>query len=347
MPVPVRRGIEREVSGVNREAPFVKRLTRSEQRDTSYKRRATKCARAASATLLGLSLGLGTACPSAAYEVVEVRDGGTVTGAIALVGSVPAPKGFNLVTFPDPEYCGRISDGNGWRLLHNFTADTAGSLKDVVVMLDGVEAGKSFDLSVPRVEARDCRFSPFVTVVRDGHAVEVVNMDPVMHDVQAYETSLLLGARVLFNSPLPMNPHHKRGDIHATHRHLPGQSMLERIHLSKGRRIFVMQCGFHAYMESWALAVTSPYYAITDGAGRYTIENIPPGTYRLVAWHPQTGPMLERMVTVEPNGRVTMNLSLQAPVGRRTAFQVMEPPRFGPGVLGRPLEILPLVEHQH
>ena len=25
-----------------------------------------------------------------------------------------------------------------------------------------------------------------------------------------------------------------------------------------------MQCGFHAYMESWAMAVNNPYYAVTD-----------------------------------------------------------------------------------
>lgn len=282
-----------------------------------------------------------------AYEVVEVQHGGTITGQVTLDGPVPSPKGFNLVTFPDPEYCGRISDGKGWRLLRDFTVDQAGGLKDVVVMLEGVEAGKAFDLSVPRVEARDCRFQPFVTVVRDGHAVEVVNMDPVMHDVQAYEMSHRLGARVLFNSPLPMNPHHTRGDLHATHRHLPGQSMLERIHLSRDRRIFVMQCGFHAFMESWALAVTSPYYAVTDQSGSFTIDKVPPGTYRLVAWHPQTGPMQEQTVRVEPDGRIVLNLSLRPPLGHRTAHEVVDNPRFGPGALGRPVEIVPLVERQH
>jgi hypothetical protein len=294
------------------------------------------------AVLLAVPVGLARA-----YDVVEVQHGGTITGRVTLDGPVPSPKGFNLVTFPDPEYCGRISDGKGWRLLRDFAVDRAGGLKDAVVMLEGVGAGKAFDLSVPRVEARDCRFQPFVTVVRDGHAVEVVNMDPVMHDVQAYEMSHRLGARVLFNSPLPMNPHHKRGDLHATHRHLPGQSMLEPIHLSRDRRIFVMQCGFHAFMESWALAVTSPYYAVTDESGSFVIDNVPPGTYRLAVWHPQTGPVQEQMVAVEPAGRVALSLSLRAPVGHRTAHEVVDNPRFGPGALGRPIEILPLVERQH
>jgi hypothetical protein len=299
-------------------------------------------------SVIFLSLLLAALVSSArAYDVVEVQHGGAVTGRVTLDGPVPSPKGFNLVTFPDPEYCGRISDGKGWRLLRDFTVDPVGGLKDVVVMLEGVEAGKAFDLSVPRLEARDCRFQPFVTVVRDGHAVEVVNMDPVMHDVQAYEMSHRLGARVLFNSPLPMNSHHKRGDLHATHRHLPGQSMLERIHLSRDRRIFVMQCGFHAFMESWALAVTSPYYAVTDENGGFVIDNVPPGTYRLAVWHPQTGPMQEQMVTVEPDGRVALGLSLRPPTGHRTAHEVVDNPRFGPGALGRPIEILPLVERQH
>jgi hypothetical protein len=287
--------------------------------------------------------------PALAYDVEDVRDGGTIIGVVTLNGDAPAPKAYNLVTFPDPEYCGRISDGKGYRLLRDFTVQGAGELqglKDVVVFLEGVESGKPFNLSVPRVEARDCQFMPFVTVVRDGHAVEIVNMDPVMHDVQAYETSHERGTRVLFNSPLPMNQHHRRGDRHASHRHMPGPSMVESLHLSKGRRIFVMQCGFHAYMESWAVAVTSPYYEITDASGAYAIESVPAGTYRLVVWHPQTGPMHERVVTVKSREALTMNFMLQAPGERRTAYRVMEPRRFVPESLGRPIDIVPLVERQ-
>ncbi|MBM4123962.1 MAG: carboxypeptidase regulatory-like domain-containing protein [Nitrospira sp.] len=285
--------------------------------------------------------------PGWAYEVTDVQAGGVVAGRVSLEGPVPAPKAYNLVIYPDPQYCGRISNGNGWRLLHDFAADGAGGLKDAVVMIEGIASGKAFDVSVPHVEARDCKFLPFVTVVRDGHAVEVVNMDPVMHDIQAYETSTHLGARVLFNAPLPMNRHHKRGDLHASHEHELGKSLLGPLYLSKGRRTFVMQCGFHPYMESWALAIDNPYYAITDVSGAFTIADVPPGTYRLVAWHPQAGLVSDRMVTVEPNGTVTAALSLKAPGRHRTAHEVVENPRFGPGVLGRPVEIVPIVERQH
>lgn len=286
------------------------------------------------------------AAPALAYDVVEVKEGGTVAGRVTLDGRVPAPKGYNLVIYPDPQYCGRISNGNGWRLLYDFSVDGSRGLKDTVVMLEGIAAGKAFNVSVPHVEARDCRFMPFVTVVRDGHAVEVVNMDPVMHDIQAYENSPLQGARVLFNQPLPMNFHHKRGDLHASHQHELGKSLLGPIYLSKGRRMFVMQCGFHPYMESWAVAIDNPYYAITDASGSFTVTDVPPGTYRLVAWHPQAGLTSAQLVTVAPNGTVNASLSMKAPVGRRTAHEVVENPRFGPGVLGYPLDIVPLVERQ-
>lgn len=285
--------------------------------------------------------------PVSAYEVADVEHGGTISGKVTLQGQpMPTSQGFNLVTFPDPEYCGRISNGTGWRLLYDFSIDQTGGLKDVVVSLEGVEKGRPFDLSVPRVEARDCQFQPFVTVVRNGHAVEVVNMDPVMHDIQAYETSLHLGPRVLFNSPLPMNAHHQRGNLRATHRHMPGPSMLEPIHLNKGRNLFVMQCGFHAYMLSWGLAVSNPYYAITDDSGLYKIENVPPGSYRMVAWHPYVGTVSEEIVTVKADGSIEVNFSMKAPAGRRTSHQVMDNPRFGLEALGRPLHIDPLVERQ-
>ncbi len=281
-----------------------------------------------------------------AYEVIDVRHGGTIEGRVTLDGPVPEPKGFNLITFPDPAYCGRISNGRGWRLLRDFVVGHQGGLKNAIVLLEGVEAGKPFEVSVPLIEARDCLFQPFMTIVRNGHAVEVINMDPVMHDIQGYETSPEAGARVLFNTPLVMNHQHRRGDIHATHNHAPGASLVGPIYLNKGRRTFYMQCGFHAYMESWAMAVNNPYYALTDAGGNFSIDGIPPGTYQLVVWHPQTGPGTTRTVVVHPDGKLREQLSLPAPKGNRTAYKITDNPRYGPESLGYSVDIQPLLERQ-
>ncbi|RMH09554.1 MAG: carboxypeptidase regulatory-like domain-containing protein [Nitrospirae bacterium] len=280
------------------------------------------------------------------YEVIDVVNGGTIQGHVTLVGRVPEPRAYNLVIFPDPEYCGRISNGEGWRLLHDFKVAENGGLQDVVVLLEGVQAGKPFSLSIPRIEARDCQFLPFTTVVRSGHGVEVVNMDPVMHDIQAYETSRTQGTRVLFNSPLPFNRQHRRGDLYATHDHDPSKSLVKQFRLSKGRRTFVMQCGFHAYMESWAIAVENPYYALTDREGQFSIDQIPPGTYELRAWHPAVRKTITKRIVVAPGATITVNIELPAPRERRTVLTVRRPPRFTPAALGRPVTIQPIVERQ-
>ncbi len=281
-----------------------------------------------------------------AYEVVEVKDGGSIQGTVTLSGEVPDPKAYNLVTFPDPEYCGRISNGNGWRLLHDFFVNEQQQVKNVVVLLEGVKAGKVFSLSVPRIEAQDCRFLPFTTVVRSGHGVEVVNMDPVMHDIQAYETSVVTGTRVLFNSPLPFNERHHRGNLHAMHDHNPGESLVRQFQLSKKRRTFVMQCGFHAYMESWAISVENPYYVMTDDQGHFSIENVPPGTYDLRAWHPGIKPVIKQPVTIGPSKELVVNFTLPSPGRKKTALTVRTPPRFTPAALGREFTIEPILERQ-
>jgi hypothetical protein len=284
------------------------------------------------------------ALPAWAYEEITVTDAGTIAGKVTITGGKPTPKAFNLITFPDPVYCGRISTGTGWRLLEEFNVGPNRGLKDVVIWLEEVQKGKPFRFAPPRIEARDCQFLPFVNAVRDNSEVIVVNMDPVMHDIQAYETSHL-GPRVLFNSPLPMNPHHKRNVTAHSHEHLAGEPMTQKIDLTKGRRIFVMQCGFHAYMISWGMAMEHPYYAVTGADGNYTIGDIPPGQYRLMAWHPESG-FLEKAITVEAKGTVDVPFEFRAPTGRRSAHEMVENPHFGLEALGRPMEIIPTLKRQ-
>jgi hypothetical protein len=205
----------------------------------------------------------------------------------------------------------------------------AGEFRDVVVYLEGIHKGKPFhEGGVQQIEAKDCLFHPFTTVVRDDQSVTVVNMDPVMHDIQAYETSNL-GPRVLFNVPLPMNPQHPRNfkdrsEAAMYHKHMAGAPMKQLVNLTKGRQVFVMQCGFHAYMESWGVAVSNPYFAKTDEQGRFTMTDVPPGTYKLVVWHPYVRSRIEQTVTIAPKKEVKADIAVQAPTGRLYANEVLE-----------------------
>ncbi|ALA60051.1 carboxypeptidase-like regulatory domain-containing protein [Nitrospira moscoviensis] len=295
--------------------------------------------------LLAGMLFAGPIATVSAYEEIQVTDGGTITGTVTMSEGKPIPKGFNLITFPDPVYCGRISTGTGWRILKEFEVSDDGGLKDAVVFLSDIGKGKPFNFEPQTVEARDCRFLPFATVVRNHDEVVVMNMDPVMHDIQAYETSHL-GPRVLFNTPLPMNPHHKRNVGADSHEHLAGVPVKETIHMTKGRKFFVMQCGFHAYMESWGLAVENPYYHVTGSDGRFSLTDVPPGDYTLNVWHPGVGTVLEKKITVPPNGTVRADFLFEAPKGRRSAHEIAENPHFGLQALGKPIDIRPTLEVQ-
>ncbi|MFZ1744706.1 MAG: carboxypeptidase-like regulatory domain-containing protein [Nitrospirales bacterium] len=294
--------------------------------------------------ILGV-LGMG-AIPVWAYEESQVEQGGTIRGQVTLAGGMPKAMAFNLVTIPDPVFCGRISTGTGWRIVEDFILGSQGSLKDAIVMLKGIEKGKAFELPKVTIEAKDCDFLPFVNVLRDQDELTVINMDPVEHDIQGYETARDRGARVLFNRPLPMNPFHKVLDLINRHDHLPGKPMIEKIHLQKDRNIFVMQCGFHPYMFSWGVVVDNPYYAITTEDGRFEISDIPPGTYTLSVWHAGTKTYLNREVTVEPNGSLSVNFEYQSPVGRRSVHEIQDNPHFGLEILGEEV-IIPSLRLQH
>lgn len=274
------------------------------------------------ATVIAMAGGAG------AYEATTVVDGGTITGNVRLEGPVPMPKGYNLTTLPDQVYCGRISDGRGWRLLQPFDTGADGAFRGVVVFLESIDKGKPFPAQdPPRIEAKDCRFLPFVNLVRDQHDIVVVNMDPAMHDIQAYETSHL-GPRVLFNVPLPISTKYpnEAGLSAHFHKHYEGTPVTQTVRMTKGRQVFTMQCGFHAYMESWALVQTHPYYAVTDQNGRFQLTDVPPGTYRLKVWHPYLREEVQHTVTVAAKGSADVSVTVPAPTGRLYANQMVENP---------------------
>ena len=93
---------------------------------------------------LTLIAALTLAAPAAfGYDVIDVDHGGIVEGTVTLEGAIPEPKGFNLITFPDPQYCGRISNGQGWRLLHDFVVGSKVASSPATGMPDGSKYGIS------------------------------------------------------------------------------------------------------------------------------------------------------------------------------------------------------------
>ncbi len=57
--------------------------------------------------LLGMTLGW-LVQPGWSYEETNVVNGGVIRGKVTIEGAKPRPMAFNLVTIPDPVFCGRI-----------------------------------------------------------------------------------------------------------------------------------------------------------------------------------------------------------------------------------------------
>jgi hypothetical protein len=279
------------------------------------------------------------------YSEIQVNNGGTIQGKVTIEGGKPRPMAFNLITIPDPVFCGTISTGTGWRLLEDFIIGPDKGLKDVVVMLKDVKKGKAFTIPKVRIESIDCDFIPFMNVIKDHDEIEVVNMDPVEHDIQGYETARERGARVLFNRPLPMNPFLELAGVFGK-KYMAGEPMREKIHLRKGRNLFVMQCGFHPYMFAWGLVAENPYFFITKEDGKFSITDVPPGDYILSAWHPGMKKFIEQPVTVKAHASTKANFVYQSPKGRRSAHEIEKNPRFGLELLKEGEEIIPSIRLQ-
>jgi Carboxypeptidase regulatory-like domain len=126
--------------------------------------------------------------------------------------------------------------------------------------------------------------------------------------------------------PISRRDPHEAGLSAHFSRHYEGQPITQRVHMTKGRRVFVMQCGFHAYMESWALVEDHPYYAITDEQGRFSLTDIPPGAYRVVVWHPYLHEAVSREVTIQSKASTSLAVTITAPTGRLYANQMVENP---------------------
>ena len=121
------------------------------------------------------------AAGAAAYKVTAVSNGGTITGKVSFPGNDPAPKIFAITK--DNDVC-----GTGNREI-DFVRVNNGALNDVVVYLKKVKAGKDFpaELNNPKLNQEKCAFHPFLGVMKNNDQLEVLNSDPVLHNIHTYE----------------------------------------------------------------------------------------------------------------------------------------------------------------
>ena len=201
-----------------------------------------------------------------AYQEMEVTNGGTIQGKVTLIGEMPYPRIYHLILFPNIDMCAEVdTDDEMNRVLEDFKVSPDGGLKDVVVTLEHVNAGKPFNKEPINITAENCKFLPDVNVIRQGESFKIDNIDAVMHNSQVYQKER---GKILLNIPIPAE-----------------EVSDGKITFKKKYKIMQMICGMHEFMQTWGYRVQNPYYAQTKIDGNFKIDNIRPGEYKVTAWH--------------------------------------------------------------
>ena len=192
------------------------------------------------------------------YQEVAVSGGGAIRGKVVYNGSI---KKKTVLPTKDKRVCGKV------RKEPLILVGDGGAVKDSVVFLKGVESGKAWPemlTKIPVLDQKGCRFEPHVQVARQG-GLDIINSDPVLHNTHGY-----YGKRTAFNVALPEK-----------------DQKVNKVLKSPGT--VKVDCDAHGWMLGWVQVVDNPYFFQTGDDGTFSITDIPPGDYTLVAWQEWIG----------------------------------------------------------
>jgi hypothetical protein len=58
-------------------------------------------------------------------------------------------------------------------------------------------------------------------------------------------------------------------------------------------------CNVHAEMSAYVVVTETPYFAVTDKAGNFTLKDVPPGKYVIKVWHERAKPFTADVVLTD------------------------------------------------
>jgi hypothetical protein len=197
---------------------------------------------------------------SSAYETTEVKNGGTVEGVVEFAG-VSVPKDETLTVTSDIEFCGKNLPAE------KYVIDMERRIKNVVVFIEEIKAGKSIPPDAVTVTNRNCVFAPHIAVGFKGNKFVMRNDDPVLH---TFDVHVSLSGRELYH----LSFHEKSSSVTKT---LTKSGLLE------------ISCYIHPWQHSYVYIFDHPYATVTNEKGEFVIKDVPPGVYTVEAWHEALG----------------------------------------------------------
>jgi hypothetical protein len=185
-------------------------------------------------------------------------DAGTITGAIKLDGAAPKPEPIRMKA---DAYCDK-SHAEG-AMSEAVKVGTAGELANVFVYVKDYKGPKAAAPTAPvTLDQHGCLYTPHVFGVMAKQPIEILNSDDTLHNIHALPTT-----NSEFNIAMPTK----------------GQKTQKVF--DKPEVMVKFKCDVHPWMAAYAGVLDHPYFGVTDGTGKFTIANVPPGTYTVEAWH--------------------------------------------------------------
>jgi plastocyanin len=139
------------------------------------------------------------------------------------------------------------------------------------------------------IDQNGCMYKPHVVGVQAGQKLTFLNSDGLLHNVHA-----LPQVNQEFNVAMPA----ERKEADHT--------------FDQPEGVFRVKCDVHPWMNAYIGVVKHPFFAVTGTDGKFTLANLPAGTYTVEAWHerlkadPQT-------VTVTDGGTGSVSFVFKRP----------------------------------
>ena len=159
-------------------------------------------------------------------------------------------------------------------------SDAAGKpLQDAAVYAEPLSGSGSSRVKGAEIEQKSRKFMPLMTVVQTGTEIIFPNNDTVRHHVYSFSPTKPFELKLYSGTPGTPILFDKPGTV-------------------------VLGCNIHDQMVAYIQVVNTPHFGKSDPAGKVQIADLPPGKYKLKAWHYQLAPNaapVESDITVAKN----------------------------------------------
>lgn len=220
---------------------------------------------------------IGSAVFAYAYEEGKVENPGTVSGEVSFSGTAPAPE--ELKVTKDQNVCAKTPKYNESLVVSD------GKVANAVVLITDIKKGKPLAEEKAVLNQHGCEYQPHVLALKAGTPLQVLNPDKILHNIHTYSEK---------NPPINKAMPKFKKDLTVT--------------FDKPEAISV-KCDVHGWMSGWFFVTDNPYYSVTDSAGKFSLADVPPGSYTLEVWHETLGKQTKQ-IKVEPNGEVKVDFAL-------------------------------------